>query len=133
MFTGIMNAERLGAIYEAGLLPFIQERFPDGHRLYQDNDPKYSSKYIETFFEQRGVDWWYTPPESPDLNPIELVWGSLKQYLRNHSKPKNLEELKAGIEQFWVTLTSQVCAKCISHLKKVIPKIISAAGGPSGY
>jgi len=23
MFTGIMNSERLGAVYEAGLLPFI--------------------------------------------------------------------------------------------------------------
>ena len=39
MFTGIMDSDRLGAVYEAGLVPFIQERFPDGHRLYQDNDP----------------------------------------------------------------------------------------------
>ena len=133
MFTGIMNAVRLGAVYEAGLIPFIHERFPDGHRLYQDNDPKHSSKYIEEFLEQQGVNWWYSPPESPDLNPIELVWGSLKQYLRNHFKPKNLEELKAGIEQFWLTLTPQVCTKYISHLKKVIPKIISVGGSPSGY
>ena len=92
MFTGIMNAVHLGAVYEAGVLPFIQERFPDGHSLYQDNDPKYSSKDIERFLEQQGVNWWYTPPESPDLIPSELVWGSLKQHLRNHSKPKNLEE-----------------------------------------
>ena len=47
MFTKIMNVEHLGAVYEAGLLPFIQERFPDEHRLYQDNDHKHSSKYIE--------------------------------------------------------------------------------------
>ena len=133
MFSGIMNATRLGTVYEAGLLPFVQERFPDGHRLYQDNDPKHSSKYIEKFLEQRGIKWWYTPPESPDLNPVELVWGSLKQYLRNHSKPKNLEELKTGIEQFWLTLTPEVCRKYISHLKKVIPKIVSVGGDPSGY
>ena len=133
MFTGIMNVECLGAVYEAGLVPFIQERFPDGHRLYQDNDPKYSSKYIEEFLKQRGVNWWYTPPESPNLNPIELVWGSLKQYLRSHYKPKNLEQLKAGIEQFWLTLTPEVCAKYISYLKKVIPKIVSIEGAPSGY
>ena len=35
MFSGIMNATRFGTVCEAGLLPFIQERFPDGHRLYQ--------------------------------------------------------------------------------------------------
>ena len=39
MFTGIMNAERLRDIFQAGLLPFIQDTFPDGHRLQQDNDP----------------------------------------------------------------------------------------------
>jgi len=133
MFTGIMNANRLGAIYEADLLPFIQERFPDGHRLYQDNNPKHSSKYIERFLEQRGLNWWYTPPESPDPNLIELVWGSLKKYLRNHCKPKNLQKLKTGIKQFWLTLTPVVCQKYISHLKKVIPKIVSVEGGPSGY
>ena len=49
MFTGIMNAKRLGTVYEAGLIPFVEEWFPDGHRLYQDNDPKHSSKYIEVF------------------------------------------------------------------------------------
>ena len=114
-------------------MPFIQERFPEGHRLYQDNDPKHSSKYIGQFLEQRGVNWWHTPPESPDLNPIELVWGSLKQYLRNHAKPKNLEKLKAGIEQFWLTLTPQVCVRYIRHLKKVIPKIVTVDGAPSGY
>ena len=107
MSSKIMNATRLGTVYEVGLLPFIQERFPDGHRLYQFNDLKHSSKYIKRFLE-KGVNWWYTPPKLSDLNPIELVWGSLKQYLRNHSKTKNLKELKTGIEQFWLTLTPEV-------------------------
>ena len=133
MFTGIMNAQRLAAVLEAGLLPFIRERFGDGHRLYQDNDPKHESKLIEKFFEKNGVNWWATPPESPDLNPIELIWGSLKQYLRSTHKPRNLEELKSGIERFWLTLTPEVCQKYISHLKKVIPKIVEVKGDPSGY
>ena len=133
MFTGIMNAKRLSAIYEAGLLPFVEERFPDSHRLYQDNDPKHSSKHIERFLAEKQINWWYTPPESPDLNPIELVWGSMKQCLRNSYKPRNLDELKAGIEKFWLTLTPQICRKYIGHLKKVIPKIVEVKGAPSGY
>jgi len=51
MFSGIMNAERLAVVLEAGLLPFIQEHFRDGHRLYQDNDPKHASQYIEDFLK----------------------------------------------------------------------------------
>jgi len=135
MFSGIMNANCLEAIYEAGLLPFIRGNFTEteGHRLYQDNDLKHSSKHIEDFFEEKKINWWYTRPESPDLNPIELVWGSLKQYLRSQYKPKNLEEVKAGIEKFWHSLTTQVCQKYISHLRKVIPKVIEVQGAPSGY
>jgi len=133
MFSGLMNAERLIRIYEAGLIPFLNERFPRGHRLYQDNDPKHSSVAVEVYFEEKGVNWWATPPESPDLNPIENVWGSLKQYLRNVYKPKNLEELKSGIQQFWQTLTPEQCTHYINHLRKVIPKVIQEEGGPSGY
>ena len=134
MFSGIMNARRLATILEAGLVPFISERFSDGHRLFHDNDPKHASGLIENFFECNNINWWPTPPESPDLNPIENVWGSLKQYLRNNYKPKNLQELKDGIEQFWVTLTPEVCKRYIDHIpKKVIPKIVDVQGEPSGY
>ena len=133
MFTGIINAERLRMVLQAGLQPFIRRVYPDGHRLYQDNDPKHSSQLIQDYFEENGINWWPTPPESPDLNPIELVWGTMKQYLRNFYKPKNLQELKAGIQQFWSTLTPATCTRYITHLDKVIPKVIQVNGEPSGY
>ena len=128
-----MDAERLERVYEAGLIPFINEYYPDHHRLYQDNDPKHSSHRIEDYFEEKGVYWWPTPAESPDLNPIENLWGSLKQYLRNTYKPKNLQELKDGIQHFWSTLTPEVCTRYITHLNKVIPTVVAKEGGPSGY
>ena len=56
MFSGIMNAQRLATILEAGLLPFISERFSDGHRLFHDNDPKHANEYIEHFFERHDVN-----------------------------------------------------------------------------
>ena len=108
MFSGIMNAPRYQQILEAGLLPFLHECFPDGHRLQQDNDPKHCSLLIGDFFSENGVFWWHTPPESPDLNPIENVWGSLKQFLRTTYKPKNLDKLKNGI-RFWSSLTPEIC------------------------
>lgn len=72
-------------------------------------------------------------PESPDLNPNENVWGSMKQYLRTYYKPRNLQELKDGIESFWVTLTPEVFKSYINHLNKVIPKIVKVNADPSGY
>lgn len=133
MFTGNLNAHRLKRILQAGLVPFINEQFPGGHRLYQDQDPKHTSDFISDYFEDEGIFWWATPPESPDINPIELIWGSLKQYLRTTYKPTNLQDLKNGIEQFWMTLTPEVCQRYIAHIHKVIPKIVEVNGEPSGY
>ena len=119
MLTGIMNAEHLDAVYEAGLnLSLMRGSQMDIGCTKTINLSTHPNNYVEEFLEQRGVNWWYTPPESPDMNPIELVWGSLKHYLRNHFKLKNLEEFKASIEQFWLILTLQVCIKYIRRLSQ---------------
>lgn len=128
-----MDAKRYEKILDRSLVPFIESCFQEGHRFQQDNDPKHCSKHIERYFINKEINWWRIPAESPDLNPIELVWGSLKQYLRGTYKPKNLTELKEGIAQFWQSLTPEVCQHYINHLKKVVPKVIEEGEGPSGY
>ena len=90
-------------ILEKGLLPLLATKFPAG-TTQQDNDPKHTSKFTEAFFVSHEINWWKTPPESPDINPIENVWGSMKTYLRQKYKPTNLEDLKLGIKSFWSNL-----------------------------
>ena len=69
--------------------------------------------------------------ESPDLNPIEKVWCSMKTYFRDKYKPKNMAQLKAGIKQYWKKLVLEVCTRYIDHLRKVIPDVIKEEGAPS--
>ena len=133
MFSGIMTATRYGDILSVSLVPFLEKAYPNGHRLYQDNDPKHTSRYIQAFFAENKINWWRSPAESPDLNPIEKVWGSMKNYLRSKHKPRSLAELKAGIQSYWKTMTPQLCTRYIDHLQKVMPDVIKAAGAPSGH
>ena len=81
--TGILTATRYAEILDAALLTFVRTQYPGGHRLYQDNDPKHTSRYIWGYFEEEDINWFKSPAESPDLNPIEQVWGSMKTWLRN--------------------------------------------------
>ena len=120
MFSSKMNATKYGDILSASPVPFIAERFHNSHRLYQDNDPKHTGKYIPRFFDNNKVNWWKSPAGSPDLNPIELVWVLMKTYLRDKKKSNNLEQLKESIKTYWQTLTPGLCARYIDHLQKVM-------------
>ena len=129
-----MKADKYCEILDTGLKPFIDRAFPDKqYRFQQDNDPKHTSKHVQQYLQLNQINWWKTPAESPDLNPIENVWAALKYFLRYQHKPTNLETLKAGIVHFWRSMTPQVCSKYISHLHKVIPKVIEVNGAASGF
>ena len=98
-----------------------------------DNDPKHSSKQGKDFLMANNVNWWRTPAESPDCNPIENLWHELKEYNRRVIKPKNKDELIEGIKRFWLTVTVEKCVKYIDHLKKVLPKVVEFNGAATGY
>ena len=132
IFEGKMNAPLYVDILSGTLLPFIKDM--SHHRFMQDNDPKHTSCYAGRFMEQNGINWWRTPPESPDssdLNPIENLWHELKEYIRRVVKPKVKQELLDGIQEFWKTVTVDKCRRYIGHLKTVIPKVIELEGEAS--
>ena len=133
LFNGIMNALLYVDILEKTLLPFIHNVYPDNHKFMQDNDPKHVSKLAQQYYIDNNINWWHTPPESPDLNPIENLWHELKEYLRREVKPNNQLQLINGIEQFWNTVDVKKCCKYIDHLHKVIPKVIELNGQATGY
>lgn len=133
IFDGIMDATLYIKILQHSLIPFICSTYPDSHRLMQDNDPKHTSIKVAEFFAQSGINWWKTPPESPDLNPIENLWHELKEYIRREVKPSNKSELESGIIRFWRTVDVHKCCKYINHLRKVIPRVIDLKGAATGY
>ena len=115
-------------IIGGALLPFILEHFPDGHRLMQDNDPKHVSKSTLKYFEDNNVTWWPTPPESPDINPIERVWAELKDYVNKHAENKTEAGLVKTISEFWCNLTVVRCNRYINKVYDVIPEVILRYG-----
>lgn len=127
-----MNASGYIEVLQEGLLPYL-ETVNSEPRFMQDNDPKHTPARVGMWLEENKINWWKTPAESPDLNPIENLWHELKEYLRREVKPKVKQELINGIIQFWETVDEAKCKKYIYHLKKVVPKVIQCQGGPTGY
>ena len=45
-----------------------------GWKLLQDNDPKHTSKVVQTELNKMRIKRINHPPQSPDMNPIENLW-----------------------------------------------------------
>ena len=134
IFEGVMKKELFVSILEGTLLPFISDIYPEEHKFMQDNNnPKHISGYAADWMKDNSINWWRTPAESPDLNPIENLWHELKEFIRREVKPKTKDELVQGIIQFWRTVDVAKCEKYIGHLRKVMPKVIELEGAATGY
>jgi len=122
-----MDADLFCNILKTTLVPFIRERLPV-HWFMQDKDLKHMSRQAHTFFEEQNTNWWHTPPESPDLNPIKDSWHKLKFFLESKVKPSNKQELVDGLKEFWERrIMPEKCTKYIVHiLCKAIPAVVEA-------
>ena len=75
-----------------------------------------------------------TPPESPDLNPIELLWHELKHFLRTIVKLKTKEELICGIGRFWSKrVDAEKCSTCSAPAKGLASYVVERQGKASGH
>ena len=65
-------------ILDVTLVLFIEDVYPEGCHLVQNNDLKHCLRAVHEFHDDREVVWKKTPAESPDLNPIECLWHKLR-------------------------------------------------------
>jgi len=130
IFDGILKSNFfVEEILQNTLLPFIRSVFPDGLRFQQDNDPKHRSNLAKNFMTDNNINWWDCwPSESPDLNPIEMVWNMMKRRL-SKKKLTTKEQLETSIKDFWAhDLTVDHCNNFIDHLYKVVPTVVVVEG-----
>ncbi len=83
-----------------------------------DNFRTHHAKRVREEAEKLNISLVYLPPYSPDLNPIENVWKSVKRVISEKS-PLNVEELKETIAKAFKKLTES-----ISFAKRWIEKFL---------
>ncbi len=97
------------------------------HLGYAAGQWSQTHQQVHLWMPQEKVLVW--PSQSPDLNPIEMLWHDLKQSL-HASKPSNVAELNQFCKDEWDKIPPQRCERLIACYRK---RLIAAKGGTTSY
>ena len=115
------------------MLPSADKLCGDADLIFQqDLAPIHTAKSTKTWFNEHGITELDCPANSPDLNPIENLWGIAKRKMRD-MRLNNAEELKATIEASWSSITPQQCHRLTASMPRRIEAVIHAKGAQTKY
>ena len=78
-------------------------------RWVMDNMKSHHAKAVRNLLDSSGVRYIYLPPYSPDLNPIEKLWSTVKAFLRKF-KARTLDALPNAIQNAFHSVTISDCS-----------------------
>ena len=133
---GKMNADQYCEILDEGMVESFEKlEMEEEERIFQqDNDPKHTSYRAQKWFEDHNIQVLPWPAQSPDLNPIEHLWGHLKRQLKKYpTQPKGVHELWDRLVVEWNNIPPETCQKLIESMPRRIKAVIKAEGRHTGY
>lgn len=130
--NGILTKERYKAILEEHAIPSGLQLIGEGFHLQQDNDPKHTARLCRNYLQQQEADGilvnmiW--PPQSPDLNPIELLWDELDRRVREHCA-RSQQQLWEHLQEAWNAIPVETLQRLVLRMPKICKAVIKCGGG----
>lgn len=127
------------ANYIEHVLPYIREfldRLPNTENLvlFEDNAPCHKARLTKQAYAELGIRVVSFPPYSPDLNPIENIWGIIKLHLaRRYPQPRTEAELRRDIRYAWNYLVPGYVADVMRSMRRRLQMVIDFNGYPVDY
>lgn len=129
-----MNSSDYIQVLDNSLLPFLNENRECPFIFMQDNARIHTSRQTRAFLEDCSINLMDWPACSPDLNPIENVWGILaRRVYKNSSVYENISQLKAAICREWTHLEPQLLINLTNSMKNRIFDIGRVNGNSINY
>lgn len=75
--------------------------------VFLDNAPSHIAGIVQQYCSANDIYLGFLPPYSPDLNPIEFIWKSVKRYF-SISFPKNPADMKAKMSALWNKMSQSI-------------------------
>ena len=130
---GIMKKEQYREILENHAVPSAHQMVVRRQPVFmQDNDPKHKSKlcanYLNQLVQEKTLTLMDWPAQSPDLNPIELLWDEIDRYMKKF-QVKSEEHLWELLQKAWKAVTMETLNKLIFRMPRICEAVMKKCGG----
>lgn len=113
------------SLFQRGTQWIFQHDGASAHKDRLTND--WLRKHVPKFITSGPTGEW--PPNSPDLNWIEDLWGILKERLKNNQKPPtDATDLKRRLRKAWKAIPLDTLQKCASSMPGRLQEVIQSKG-----
>ena len=97
----------------------------------QDGAPAHASKEAQNWCHDKLPSFWDKdtwPGNSPDLNPIENLWGILKAQLNEAEPCSSIEQLTALLKTAWSKIKPSTLRNLVASMPQRVSKCIALRG-----
>ena len=129
---GTVTGESYVALLKENFFPWLRRQKKGRFVFQQDNAPAHTSRQTKQFLEDEDIDCLSWPPYSPDLSPIENLWGILKRKV-DARKPDSIESLRIVAVDEWNKIPLKIVQNCISSMPNRLASVIRSNGAIVAY
>ncbi|GBM18419.1 Transposable element Tc3 transposase [Araneus ventricosus] len=126
---GRQNSPKYIETLENHLMPFAGNIGGRNREYQRDNAPIHTFNATRSYLNSKNATVLERPPMSPDLNPIENVWGIMsRKVYENGGQFYSVNALKTAIESAWYNLEPEILLTLIMSMEKRIYDVILKNG-----
>lgn len=102
---------------------------------FQDNSPIHTARVVRNWFDENQIQVLPWAAKSPDMNPIENIWGFMTKQIYNHEfRPRNRDELIDAIQNEWNSLNDNYNMRnLIESMPRRLQNVLDSNGGSTKY
>jgi len=132
--TNKIDSSEYQRILLSRLIPYLRKFRRMNLVFQQDNASVHKSRSTLDWLQRNKITSMEWPSCSPDLNPMENLWGILvRRVYANQRQYQAADHLKAAILHEWNQINRELIQNLISSMPNRIFNVINRGGNYSDY
>lgn len=130
--SGSLDGESYTGVLDETLIPYIRRKHRNYEYFQQDNATCHTSRVAKRYFARKNINLMTWPANSPDLNPIENLWGILKVKVAKRC-PETLNELKTILKEEWENISLETLHNLVNSMPNRLEELKAKKGAKINY